>query len=213
MQIKLRAEANKNEVSSLHGRVFRSQESPSLFPRRPSIAWWYQTDKCPSCQQWIIEVTDSADANNFPIGWRMIYPVSSSRGPVPPSVPTEIAEDYVEACNVISISPKASAALSRRCLQNILRSHDYKVKQLWQEIDLLLNETDTSKAIPTNLRVTIDAIRHLGNFSAHPTEDVSTLQILNVEDHEAEWCLEILEDMFEHLYVRPAEAASPKSCT
>jgi hypothetical protein len=133
-----------------------------------AIDWWYQTDKCPSCREWIIEVTNSADANNFPIGWRMIYPVSSSRGPVPPSVPTEIAEDYVEACNVISISPKASAALSRRCLQNILRSHGYKAKQLWQEIDLLLNEANTSKAIPTNLRVTIDAIRHLGNFSAHP---------------------------------------------
>ena len=32
-----------------------------------------------------------------------------------------IVEDYKEACLVLSDSPKASAALSRRCLQNLLR--------------------------------------------------------------------------------------------
>jgi hypothetical protein len=51
-------------------------------------------------------------------------------------------------------------------------------------------------------------IRHFGNFSAHPTEDVTTLQIIDVEPGEAEWCLDILEDMFEHFYVRPADAAA-----
>jgi Domain of unknown function (DUF4145) len=176
-----------------------------------AIGWWYQVAACPACKEWIIEVTQHADANREPFGWRMIYPISTSRGPVPTSVPAEISEDYLEACNVLSISPKASAALSRRCLQNILRSHGYKAKQLWQEIDLLLGETDTSKVIPTNLRLTIDAIRHFGNFSAHPTEDVTTLQILAVEDDEAQWCLQILEDMFEHFYVRPADAALRKA--
>jgi hypothetical protein len=176
-----------------------------------AIGWWYRTAACPSCEDWIIEVTQHKDANNDPIAWRMIYPINSTRGPVPVSVPKEVAEDYIEACNVLSISPKASAALSRRCLQNILRSHGYKAKQLWQEIDLLLGETDTSKVIPTNLRLTIDAIRHFGNFSAHPTEDVTTLQILAVEDDEAQWCLQILEDMFEHFYVRPADAALRKA--
>lgn len=50
----------------------------------------------------------------------------------------------------------------------------------------------------------IHAIRHFGNFSAHPINDETALQIIEVEPHEAEWCLGILEECFEHFYVGPA---------
>jgi len=73
--------------------------------------------------------------------WRQVYPIGANRGPVPSEVPPEIPPDYVEACNVLPISPKASAALSRRCLQNMLRGNGYKARDLAHEIDLLLNET------------------------------------------------------------------------
>ncbi len=169
------------------------------------LGYWYRTGVCPTCRYLILEVTNHTDASGAPAAWRMIDPIGISRGPVPTPVPKEIAEDYVEACNVLSISPKASAALSRRCLQNILRSNGYRAKQLWQEIDLVLKETDTSKALPTNLRLSIDGIRHFGNFAAHPTEDTATSEIIDVEEGEAEWCLQILEEMFEHFYVRPAD--------
>jgi Domain of unknown function (DUF4145) len=129
---------------------------------------------------------------------------------VPPDVPTDIAPDYVEACNVLPISPKASAALSRRCLQNILHAHGYRARDLAHEIDLLLAEADPLKALPHKLRVTVDGIRHFGNFSAHPTENKATLEIIDVEDHEAEWCLQITEDLFEHFYVGPAAARAMK---
>jgi hypothetical protein len=124
--------------------------------------------------------------------WRMVYPIGASRGPIAPEVPSEIADDYVEACNVLPISPKASAALSRRCFQHILHSEGYKVSSgdLGKEIDLLLNEPDTRKAIPQRLRDTIDLIRNFGNFSAHPIDDKTTLQIIDVEPHEAESCLD-----------------------
>jgi hypothetical protein len=54
-------------------------------------------------------------------------------------------------------------------------------------------------------------IRNLGNFSAHPVTDQTTLQIIDVEPGEAEWCLEILEDMFDHYYVKPAQARIRKA--
>ncbi|MGA7431580.1 MAG: DUF4145 domain-containing protein, partial [Xanthobacteraceae bacterium] len=123
----------------------------------------------------------------------------------------DIATDYVEACCVLPISAKASAALARRCLQNILRAHGYKASDLSREIDLLLNESDPRKAIPSTLRSTVDGVRNFGNFSAHPITDITSLQITDVEPHEAEWCLEILEEMFQHFYVRPAEAAARKA--
>jgi hypothetical protein len=95
-------------------------------------------------------------------------------------------------------------------LQNILRANGYRAKDLAKEIDLLLSETDPRKAIPETLRVTVDAIRNFGNFSAHPITDVTTQQIIDVEDHEAEFCLEVLEEAFQHFYVRPAQAAARK---
>ncbi|WP_082077120.1 DUF4145 domain-containing protein [Bradyrhizobium sp. LTSPM299] len=143
--------------------------------------------------------------------WRQIFPIGANRGPVPAQVPEPIANDYVEACNVLPISPKASAALSRRCLQNMLRAAGYKNKDLAREIDMLLAEPDPKKALTQRLRETIDAIRNFGNFSAHPIDDKTTLQVIDVDPHEAEWCLEVIEELFDLFYVGPALAAAKKA--
>lgn len=122
---------------------------------------------CPSCDGLIVQYYD---------GWnyRLIDPLGANRGPVPAEVPTGIAKDYEEACNVLPVSAKASAALSRRCLQAILRANGYKAKDLATEVDLLLAETDSTKAIPQALRTVIDGIRNFGNFSAHPITDITS---------------------------------------
>jgi hypothetical protein len=57
----------------------------------------------------------------------------------------------------------------------MLHNHEYKSKDLAKEIDLLLNETNPVKALPCRLRVTVDAIRNFGKFSAHPIDDKTTL--------------------------------------
>jgi len=176
----------------------------------PSGRWLYRTASCPGCENVTIELGQIIDSLGNDI-WGRVYPVGANRGPVPKEVPGNIAQDYVEACNVLSISAKASAALSRRCLQHMLRSHGYKARDLANEIDLLFNEADPLKALPLRLRQTIDAIRNFGNFAAHPNEDKATLDIIDVEPHEAEWCLETIEELFEHFYVGPAVAAAKKA--
>jgi hypothetical protein len=108
---------------------------------------------------------------------------------------------------VLPISAKASATLARRCLQNVLHSHGYKGRNLAQEIQNLLEETDPLKAIPSSLRITINLVRNFGNFSAHPIKDINTMEIIDVEDGEAEFCLDVLDAIFDHFYVKPAEAA------
>jgi hypothetical protein len=77
--------------------------------------------------------------------------------------------------------------------------------------DLLLNEPDPKKALPHKLRQTVDAIRNFGNFSAHPIDDKTTLQVIEVEPHEAEWCLMTVEELFEHFYVGPSAALAMKA--
>jgi hypothetical protein len=110
------------------------------------------------------------------------------------------AGDYVEACNVIGDSPKASAALSRRCLQHILREVE-KVKHsdLANEIQQVL---DKGK-LPTHLAESIDAIRHIGNFAAHPIKSTASGEIIDVEPGEAEWNLDVLESLFDFYFIQP----------
>lgn len=169
------------------------------------LNWECRTAHCPGCSGHIVEFGPVHGSKT------LVFPSGANRGPVQKEVPKNIAEDYVEACNALPISPKASAALSRRCLQNILRENGYKAKDLAKEIDLLLNESNASKGIPSTLRVSIDGIRNFGNFSAHPITDITSLQIIDVEPHEAEWCLEILEEMFDHFYVKPEQAKARKA--
>lgn len=178
--------------------------------------WKYRSADCPTCQEVTIEIArfrwDKGSQETVRAeDWRQVYPIGASRGPVPPEVPKGIADDYIEACNVLPISAKASAALARRCLQNMLHAHGYKARDLAKEIDLLLAETDPKKALPLKLRQTVDGVRIFGNFSAHPVDDKTTLQVIDIDPHEAEWCLEIIEEMLEHFYVGPAAAAAKKA--
>jgi hypothetical protein len=137
-----------------------------------------------------------------------IHPKGSSRPPCPPEIPPQIASDYSEACLVLADSPKASAALSRRCLQNILRdAAKVKPGNLADEIQ----ETIDSKQLPAHIVQVIDAVRQIGNFAAHPMKSKNTGEILPVEPQEAEWNLDVLESLFNFFYVQPSVIANKKA--
>jgi Domain of unknown function (DUF4145) len=166
----------------------------------------YRTARCPQCKGIAIEISPPLKGKQTIRKWRQVHPIGSSRGPVPPEVPKAIATDYVEACLVLPFSAKASAALSRRCLQVMLNEQGFEDGNLEKQIDQLLK----AGVLPTHIHTTVDAIRKFGNFSAHPINDRTSLQIIDVEPHEAEWCLEILEALFDHFYVGPAAAKKKK---
>ena len=120
----------------------------------------------------------------------------------------DVGDDYKEACEVLPISAKASAALSRRCLQHLLRvKAGVKPGDLSNEIQQVLD----SKALPSHLAEAIDAVRNIGNFGAHPIKSTSTGQVLPVEPGEAEWNLDTVEGLFDFYYVQPAILASKRA--
>ena len=82
-----------------------------------------------------------------------------------PNIPAEFTNDYKEACLVFSDSPKASAALSRRCLQNLLREKAGTTKK---DLSEQIQEVLDSSSLPTYLSESLDAVRNIGNFAAHP---------------------------------------------
>jgi hypothetical protein len=129
----------------------------------------------------------------------VIWPLQSARPPIPPEVPAHLAADYKEAALVLNLSPKASAALSRRCLQAVLReAGNTNQERLVDQIKAVKG------SLPSAVGDSLDAVRQIGNFAAHPEKDRVSGQILDVEPHEAEWNLDVLDYLFEHYYVQPA---------
>lgn len=108
--------------------------------------------------------------------WRL-RPRSSAKQ-FPPYIPKPIIDDYEEACLIAQDSPKASATLSRRCLQGMIRDFWGITKsRLVDEIDELQGKIDSTtwKAI--------DAVRKVGNIGAHMEKDINL--IVDVDPNEA----------------------------
>jgi hypothetical protein len=123
-------------------------------------------------------------------------------------VPAEVSRDFHQAVEVLPISPEASAALTRRCLQQVLREYGRTAsKDLAKQIDEVIEDGHLAPSLIEQL----DAVRIIGNFAAHPLKSESTGTILPVEPNEAEWNLDVLEDVFDHYFVKPAQAAARKA--
>jgi hypothetical protein len=130
---------------------------------------------------------------------KIIYPKYSLKY-VEPEVPENIKHEFQEAASVLQISPRASAAMSRRLLQTILREKfSIKKVSLGAEIKEFLSLPD----IPSFLAEEIDAIRNVGNFAAHPIKNTQTGEIVDVEPGEAEWLIDVLIALFDFAYVQP----------
>ena len=57
--------------------------------------------------------------------------------------------------------------------------------------------------MPSYLLNTLDAVRNIGNFAAHPIKSRSTGEIVDVEIGEAEWTLDVLETLFDFYFIQP----------
>jgi hypothetical protein len=124
--------------------------------------------------------------------WNLIPP--STAKVFPDYVPQVIRDDYVEACKIRDLSPKASATLSRRCLQGMIRDY-WKIAEarLIDEIKALENKVDAQTW------AAIDAIRKIGNIGAHMEKDINI--IVDVEPNEAQKLIELIELLVKDWYV------------
>jgi hypothetical protein len=178
-----------------------------LLGRDVDFGWRVDWATCPACGRFIVFLQHGEYylAQGGPPGIhktspRLVHPRASSRPPCPKQVTDPIAEDYREACLVLADSPKASAALSRRCLQNLLREKaGVTPSDLFKEIQQVLD----SGRLPSHIAEAVDGIRNIGNFAAHPQKSKTTGEILPVEPGEALWNLDVLEALFDFFYVQP----------
>lgn len=126
-----------------------------------------------------------------------IYPQSNCKH-FPDYIPKPIRKDYEEACAILYLSPKASATLSRRCLQGMI--HDF-----WGIKEKTLNAELTSLKgkVPEAQWKAIDGLRELGNIGAHMEKDVNT--IVDIYDGEAEKLIMLIEILLRNWYVNRYE--------
>ena len=95
---------------------------------------------------------------------------------------------------VIDLSPKASATLSRRCLQATIRDFwGVSKPRLIDEINAIEDKMD-----PLTWK-SIDAVRKVGNIGAHMEKDINL--IVEVEPNEALLLIELIELLFEEWYI------------
>jgi len=138
---------------------------------------------CPnlSCQEYTISTNlhkgHSSQYSIKPILTWQLKP-SSQALQFPSFIPKAIVTDYEEACLIRDLSPKASATLSRRCLQGIIRDFwGGKKGRLVDEINAIKDLVDsiTWEAI--------DSVRSIGNIGAHMEKDIDLLLMLNLKRH------------------------------
>lgn len=128
-----------------------------------------------------------------PIMHWQLRPQSKAK-PFPSFIPQQILDDYREACLVKDLSPKASATLSRRALQGIIRDFwGIKKNRLIDEINELKGKIDQSTWDA------MDAVRSIGNIGAHMEKDIDI--IVDVEPEEAELLIGLIEILLKDWYI------------
>lgn len=126
--------------------------------------WFTRYQNCPSCKKSIIYLfsKDKIEITKTMKEPYLIYPRTNGRALAPAEVPSSIAEDFNEAALILTDSPKASAALSRRCLQATLR----EIKSIHPgSLDSEINQA--IRLFPSYIGDAIDAIRKMGKFTTY----------------------------------------------
>lgn len=154
----------------------------------------------PDCQQQTISLNilkcNEKGISEMPqkllFSWTLL-PESKAK-PFPDYIPEQLRNDYKEACLIKNKSPKASATLSRRCLQGMIRNFWGITKaRLIDEIEELKSKVDATTW------EAIDSVRHVGNIGAHMEKDVNL--IIDVDPEEAGLLIWLIETLFEEWYI------------
>ena len=167
----------------------------------------------PECEMLTVHITIAQDESDGFGGVRMVRDgeilfnqrvlPNSLAQPQPAYIPPALREDYAEACKIRDISPKASATLSRRCLQGMIRDFcGVSAGTLFNEIAKLremVGEGNAPRGVSIESIEAIDQVRGVGNIGAHMEKDIN--HIVPVDPDEAQLLIGLIELLFDEWYV------------
>ena len=128
--------------------------------------------QCQACNQFSIWLTNeitivrrpqfALDTSNTSL--KLIFPYVAKGIPKPNNdMPDDVKEIYIEAGEVLNISPRSSAALSRLAIEKLVAHLNAQGKDLNTQIGNLV-----SKGMPIEIQQMLDSVRVIGNSAVHP---------------------------------------------
>lgn len=152
-------EYRKDEFNCAHCRVFAHQiwsklRASDLFNEEHLPSDLFAASKCTHCHKWSIWIEES-----------LVYPAQVTVEDPNDDMPDEVKKLYRESAQVLSISPRAAAALLRLGLQILLGAVGGDGKNINDDIKKIVAlgvEPETQRAL--------DILRVFGNSGAHPGE-------------------------------------------
>lgn len=148
--------------------------------------------KCLSCQKISVQIIGVGE--QF-CNKRISFAPDSIANQHPDHIPQAIRNDYEEACKIVNLSPRASATLSRRCLQGMIRDF-WEIsgkRSLAQEIKAIEDK------VTPQIKVVLDSVRELGNIGAHMEQDVNL--IVDIDANEATQLIKLIELLLKNWYI------------
>lgn len=147
--------------------------------------------RCPNCGEYTISAKGKGSAvDDVDV---TIRPKSIAYK-FPDYIPQAIRSDYEEACSIVNLSPKASATLSRRCLQGMIRDFfQISKSNLFEEINAIKDK------IPADQWAVLDGVRRIGNIGAHMEKDINL--IVDIEPDEAQKLIKLIELLLQQWYI------------
>jgi len=154
--------------------------------------------KCPVCGKIIIQLCDQITSLTSPEEL-VLFPSELTPPEVNDCIPEFLRKDFQEASMIRTLSFNASAALSRRCLQNILiqKAKVNPKENLYNQIEYVIS----NKLLPADLLEILHEVRDIGNFAAHPKFDLQGV-ILDTTQEEADFNLDVINQLFDYYFIR-----------
>jgi len=139
-----------------------------------------------------------------------IRPLCSAK-PAPKEIDDEeIMQDFNEAAMILEVSPRASAALSRKCLKKLLQKKAPLLNPEKLKLQDLLSYMTESAALSTELITLLHYVIEMNNFNVNPMKNEYPALITDVTKEEAKLNLDVLLGLFDIYYVNPAKNSAIK---
>ena len=161
-----------------HCNVFAKQHWANISADANNTRGYYNEDICRLSQFvekldsiWVISKCEHCGKKIIWLDENIIYPKKITVSLPNEDLDEEIQIDYLEAANIFSDSPRASAALLRLALQKLCKQLGEEGKNINEDIKNLVG-----KGLNPQIQKSLDILRITGNNAVHPGE-------INIEEN------------------------------